>query len=101
MTQPSNPVLDFRQIDGLRKQMLLTHKDMCFFFGVSRMTYYKWQNGRSSPRPMSTAKIKTRLRQLLKVMTEESWPSPDVLAASQPERLDMLLAAVAKHSAAR
>lgn len=89
LTTTPKPV-DFSKVESLRKHMLLTKTDMAGLLGVSRMTYYAWVEGRGA-RLKNQEHIRTMLKRLLVVMSEHGWPTPDVIAASQPERKQMLL----------
>jgi DNA-binding XRE family transcriptional regulator len=83
-----NPI-DFNKVESLRRHMLLTVRDMTTLLGVSRMTYYGWVRGQV-PRSSTQAKVRIMLKRLLSVMTEHGWPMPEVIAATQPERMAML-----------
>lgn len=88
-----NPPIDFVKVEALRKHMLLTTDNMASLFGVSRMTYYGWVRGKPL-RKSSDITVRTVLKQLLSVMVEDKWPSPEVIAMEQPHRkahLDELL----------
>lgn len=91
MTNPAPNRLDFGKVEALRRHMLLSVKDICKYLGVSRETWYNWQRG-CYPRPPMERKLKAHVRELLTVLTEESWPTPDVIAADPKDRLEMLLA---------
>jgi DNA-binding transcriptional regulator YiaG len=82
--------LDFRKVEALRKHMLLTTSDMSELLGVSRMTYYGWVKGKALRKSNDEA-VRTMLKRLLAVMTEHSWPTPDVIAAEQKQRKERLL----------
>lgn len=88
-----NPPIDFAKVEALRKHMLLTTDNMASLFGVSRMTYYGWVRGKPL-RKSSDIAVRTMLKQLLTVMVEDKWPSPEVIGMEQPQRkahLDELL----------
>lgn len=89
----TQPPLDFDKIELLRKHMMLTIENMCTLFGVTRMTYYGWLKGKP-PRPTNDLKIRRVLKQLLHVMTEHSWPYPDVIAMDRKARFAELLALI-------
>lgn len=87
------PPLDFGKVEALRRHMLLTTSDMAAILGVTRMTYYGWVKGRPV-RPSNDVKVRTALRKLLAIMSEHSWPTPEVIAADRKlrkERLQELL----------
>lgn len=83
------PTIDFAKVDALRKHMLLTRVDMAGLLGVSRATYYGWLAGKPI-RKTNDAKVRSVLKQLLHIMTEHSWPTPEVIAAEPKQRRDML-----------
>jgi DNA-binding XRE family transcriptional regulator len=88
-----NPPIDFVKVEALRKHMMLTTDNMSRLFGVSRMTYYGWVKGKPL-RKTNDVTVRTVLKQLLSIMVEDKWPTPDVIAMEQPqrkERLDELL----------
>jgi hypothetical protein len=82
--------LDFAKVEALRKHMLLTTSDMSEVFGVSRMTYYGWVNGRPL-RSTNLENVKLVLKKLLAVMTDHGWPMPEVIAAAQKQRRECLV----------
>lgn len=83
--------LDFGRVEALRKHMLLTTSDMSELLGVSRMTYYGWVKGRTLRRSNDEA-VRAMLKRLLAVMTEHGWPMPEVIASTQKQRKERLLA---------
>jgi DNA-binding XRE family transcriptional regulator len=85
----NKPPIDFTRVEALRKHMLLTRSDMSQLLGVSRMTYYAWVQGKPIRRSNEEL-VRKMLRRLLTVMTEHSWPMPEVIAATQPERKQRL-----------
>ena len=88
-----NPPIDFTKVEALRRHMMLTTDNMARLFGVSRMTYYGWVKGKPL-RKANDGMVRTVLKQLLSIMVEDKWPTPDVIAMEQPqrkERLDELL----------
>jgi DNA-binding XRE family transcriptional regulator len=88
-----NPPIDFVKVEALRRHMMLTTDNMARLFGVSRMTYYGWVKGKPL-RKANDGMVRTVLKQLLSIMVEDKWPTPDVIAMEQPqrkERLDELL----------
>lgn len=82
--------LDFTKVEALRKHMLLTVQDMSELLGVSRMTYYGWMRGKPM-RKSNDVIVRTMLKRLLAIMTEHSWPMPEVIAADQKQRKERLL----------
>jgi DNA-binding XRE family transcriptional regulator len=90
---PNQTPIDFSKVEALRKHMLLTTNDMASVFGVSRMTYYGWVRGKPL-RKSSDEAVRTVLKQLLSLMVDHKWPTPDVIAMEQKnrkERLDELM----------
>lgn len=70
--------------------MLLTVSDMASVLGVSRVTYYSWLRGKQ-PRVSNMARVKLRLKQMLALLTEQGWPTTDVLEMEQQERVQHLI----------
>jgi len=85
------PPLDFTKVEALRRHMLLTTQDMSELLGVSRMTYYGWVKGKPL-RKSNDEVVRTMLKRLLAVMTEHSWPMPEVIASTQKQRKERLVA---------
>ena len=83
-----NP-LDFAKVEALRKHMMLTTNDMASLFGVSRMTYYGWVRGKVL-RKTNDETVRIVLKQLLSIMVEDKWPTPDVIAMEQKQRKERL-----------
>lgn len=81
--------LDFGKVEVLRKHMLLTVQQLCQLFGVTRMTYYGWLKGKKI-RHANDFKVRKVLKQLLTIMNQHEWPTPDVIGASSKERFDKL-----------
>lgn len=84
-----NPPIDFTKVEALRKHMLLTTNDMASLFGVSRMTYYGWVRGKVI-RKSNDGTVRAVLKQLLSIMVEDKWPTPDVIAMEQKQRKERL-----------
>ncbi len=84
-----NPPIDFVKVEALRKHMMLTTDNMASLFGVSRMTYYGWVKGKPL-RKTNDGMVRTVLKQLLAIMVEDKWPTPDVIAMEQPQRKERL-----------
>ena len=87
--------LDFKKVEALRKHMLLTTSDMAGLLGVSRMTYYSWVKG-TLPRKANDETVRAMLKRLLGAMTDHNWPTPDVIASDQPQRVARLLEILSK-----
>lgn len=85
----TNTALDFTKVEALRKHMLLTVQDMSDLFGVTRATYYGWLRGKPI-RKSNDTNVRVMLKRLLGVMTEYSWPMPEVIAADQKQRKERL-----------
>lgn len=75
---------DLKQIDTLRRQMLLSVDSMATLYGVTRVTYYNWLKGGKIRNPEHVRKI---TRGLVACVTDYNWPTTSVLFASQAERL--------------
>jgi DNA-binding XRE family transcriptional regulator len=86
---PNQTPIDFTKVEALRKHMLLTTNDMASVFGVSRMTYYGWVRGKPL-RKSSDEAVRTVLKQLLSLMVDDKWPTPDVIAMEQKQRKERL-----------
>jgi DNA-binding XRE family transcriptional regulator len=86
---PNQTPIDFTKVEALRKHMLLTTNDMASVFGVSRMTYYGWVRGKPL-RKSSNEAVRTVLKQLLSLMVDDKWPTPDVIAMEQKQRKERL-----------
>lgn len=82
--------LDFAKVEALRKHMLLTTSDMAELLGVSRMTYYGWVRGKTLRKANDEA-VRAMLKRLLAVMTDHSWPTPEVIAADPRQRKERLV----------
>jgi len=85
-----NPPIDFVKVEALRKHMMLTTDNMSRLFGVSRMTYYGWVKGKPL-RKTNDVTVRTVLKQLLSIMVEDKWPTPDVIAMEQPNARNALM----------
>lgn len=81
---------NFKAVENLRRHMLLTVGNMSELFGVSRMTYYGWLKGKPI-RKSNEERVRRMLKQLLAVMTQHSWPMPEVIASGQKERMQRLV----------
>ena len=86
----SKPPLDFTKVEALRKHMLLTTDDFARLFGVSRMAYYGWVKGKRL-RKSNDERVREVLKQLLMVMSEHNWPTPEVIALESKQRVERLL----------
>lgn len=87
-----NPI-DFTKVEALRKHMMLRRQDMSELLGVTRMTYYRWIQGRV-PEDKYLDKIRLVLKNLLAIMVEDKWPTPDVIildAETRRAKLDEVL----------
>lgn len=90
-----NKPIDFTKVESLRRHMLLTQTDMAILLSVSRMTYYSWVTG-NGLRKGNEEKLRVMLKRLLAVMTEHSWPMPEVIAMDQRQRRQRLIELLAK-----
>jgi DNA-binding XRE family transcriptional regulator len=89
-TSNAPKVVDFTKVEVLRRHMLLSVTDMAKVLGVSRVTYYSWVRGKQ-PRMTNMARVKLKLKQMLSLLTEQGWPTPDVLEMEQQERVQRLI----------
>ena len=80
----------FVKVEALRKHMLLTATQMAKVLGVSRVTYNGWVRGKPI-RKKNDEKVRKLLKKMMGVMTEQEWPSPEVIAMSSPQRFDSLI----------
>lgn len=83
------PPLDFGKVEALRKHMLITVQQLSELLGVSRMTYYGWLKGKNI-RAHNDFKVRRILKQLLTIMHEHEWPTPNVIGISSKERFEKL-----------
>lgn len=81
--------LDFSKVEALRKEMLLTMKDMSELFEVSRMTYHSWVQGKKLRRK-NDEQVRLMLKRLLAVYTGHGWPSAEVRAMDSSQRSQRL-----------
>lgn len=88
MTHNPTPI-DFTKVEALRKHMLLTINDMASLLGVTRMTYYGWVRGKPL-RKTNEASVRVVLKQLLSVMVDDKWPTPEVIAMDTKQRKQCL-----------
>jgi len=86
----SNPTLDFTGVEALRKHMLLNLAQMATLLGVSRATYFGWTNGKPI-RKTNEAKARAQLKKMLVEVTENDWPTPEIIAMSGKQRMQTLL----------
>ena len=83
-------VIDFAKVEILRRHMLLSVSDMARVLGVSRVTYYSWVRGKQ-PRISNMARVKLKLKKMLSLLTEQGWPSTDILEMEQADRVQRLV----------
>ncbi len=91
MTQASKSI-DFAKVEDLRRHMLMTTIDMAQALHTSRMTYYKWVQGKAVPRSASEAMVRRQLKKLLDIMAVHKWPSSEIIGLTPKERTTRLLA---------
>lgn len=65
--------------------MLLTKTHMARLLGVSRVTYHNWGQAGVLPTRGGTYSRKA-IKELLRILVEEEWPSPRVIAMTSEER---------------
>jgi len=82
--------LDFGKVEVLRRHMLLTTHDISKVLGVSRVTYYGWLKGKKI-RKTNEDFAKKRVRNLLAIMSEHNWPTPEIIGMDQKGRSKRLL----------
>ena len=82
--------LDFSQVEALRAHMLLTTAQMAKIIGVSRVTYSGWVNGKPI-RKRNNENTRSALRKLFKVLEEQEWPRPAIIAMPSAQRFKTLL----------
>ena len=80
----------FVKVEALRKHMLLTATQMAKVLGVSRVTYNGWVRGKPI-RKKNGEKVRKLLKKMMGVMTEQEWPSPEIIAMSSPQRFNSLI----------
>lgn len=78
--------IPFERIDSLRRHMMLTKGQMAGLLGISRVTYYNWQAA-GHPAPRNVGYTRKVLKELLRIMVDHEWPSPQVVAMDSDERL--------------
>lgn len=88
--------LDFTKVDALRKHLLLTIAQMAKLLGVSRITYNAWVKGKPI-RQSNDKHVRGILRVMLRVVTEEQWPTPRVIGMTSAQRAETLLEAMKKY----
>jgi DNA-binding XRE family transcriptional regulator len=88
--------LDFAKVEALRKHMMLRRSDMAELLGVSRMTYHRWVLGNRAPEHKSIEKVRLTLKNLLTIMVEDKWPSPEVIILDSNSRRDKLNEALSR-----
>ena len=76
----------FDKVEALRKHMFLTTSEMAELIGVSRMAYYNWTRGKTSPSPTNREIVRVVVKKLLRVMQEFDWPTGEIVAMSPLER---------------
>jgi DNA-binding transcriptional regulator YiaG len=84
--------LDFNKVEALRKHMLLSVRGMAQILRTSRQNYYNWKSARSYPTPNAEAALKSRIKKMLTVVNEHSWPTADIIMATHSQRVKKLLA---------
>lgn len=88
-TTSEERAISFAKIDSLRKHMLLSKTQMARLLGVSRVTYHNWQSAGQLP-TRGSGYTKKVLREMLRIMIDHSWPTPQVVAMTPDERLEEL-----------
>lgn len=84
--------LNYKDIDAFREQrLMIPAKDMAKLFGVSRISYYHWVNGRSQPRGAHKVSNPVVVSKLVAFVKETGWPSVEVRKMPQRDRAKLLL----------
>ena len=83
------PKIEFGKVEVLRKHMLLTVEQISELFDVTRMTYYGWLKGKAMRR-VNEYKVRRVLKQLLNVMNQHEWPTPEAIGAGSKQRFLIL-----------
>lgn len=94
MTKASKPI-EWKQVEALRRHMLLSIKEMATLLDVSRPTYYAWLAG-TPPRARKDKEVRLVLKKLLAIITDYQWPAPEILALDPPERFKRLCVLLGK-----
>ena len=95
-TEKSDPLItaiDPNKLELLRKRLLLSKSGMASIFGVSRVTYHGWLDGRDM-RKSNYDYVKSTLRRLVALIKDSDWPDEGVKAMTYQQRraeLDRLL----------
>lgn len=82
--------LDFEKVELIRERMMLSIADMAQLLGTTRATYYAWIRG-GPIRARNEERVKDVLRQLLPLLKENKWPTPEAKRMVSKERLQALL----------
>ena len=87
MTAPEG--IDFTRLEAIRQHMALRHGDMAKLLGVSRMSYYRWEQGYPM-RPSTVTVLRLRTKNLLEI-ARSGFPSEEVKKIGYEERLSVLM----------
>lgn len=79
----------FEKTEKLRRHMMLDKSQMARLLGVSRVTYYSWLNG-VEPSANNLKRVRSILRNMLRVMVDHDWPTPEVIVMSPDDRFERL-----------
>jgi len=85
-----NPVLNFEQVEALRKHMMINTTQMSKLIGVSRVTYSGWLKGKPV-RKSNDAKARAALKRMFSVLEQHQWPMPEVIGMTPLHRFNTLL----------
>ena len=84
--------IDFSKIEKLRKQMMLSQKDMAELLSVSRQQYINYINGKFSPRKSKAEYISGVVSKVVDLLVEGKYVTIAGLSFSERyERLKTLL----------
>lgn len=86
-TEPETTL--FEKAEQLRRHMMLDKTQMARLLGVSRVTYYSWLRG-VEPSATNLRSVRSILRNMLRVMVDHGWPTPEVIAMSPEDRFERL-----------
>lgn len=81
--------IEFTKIEALRKHLLVSKVSMAKLYGVTRMTYYNWCNGKRMNKT-NRQRIVDTTKKLLYVMSAHEWPNSTVYEMSDTERCERL-----------
>lgn len=85
-------MIDFSKVEKLRKQMMLSQKDMAELLSVSRQQYINYLNGKFSPRKSKAEHISGVVNRVVDLLLDGKYVTIAGLSFSERyERLKALL----------